>query len=82
MAAVQGFTQAKYDLAQMYKHGVGTVIVRSEALRWFHEAAAEGHQDAAAASRRLNIADTAITLSESESQRVCPSGIASNCSVL
>jgi hypothetical protein len=35
-------------------------------LRWFNEAAAEGHQDAAAA---LNIADTVIALLESETQR-------------
>jgi hypothetical protein len=53
MAAVQGFTQAKYDLALMYLNGVGTAIVRSEALRWFHEAAAQGHQEAEAALKRL-----------------------------
>jgi TPR repeat protein len=82
MAAVQGLTQAKYDLARMYEHGIGTAVVRSEALRWFHEAAAEGHHDAASALNRLNIAHTAIALPESESQRVCPSRIASNCSVL
>jgi uncharacterized protein len=72
LAAVLGFAQARYDLARMYEHGIGTAVVRSEALRWFHEAAAEGHQDAAAALRRLNIADTAITLPESESQRATP----------
>jgi TPR repeat protein len=66
----------------MYEHGIGTAVVRSEALRWFHEAAADGHQDAAAALKRMNMAHTAIALPESGSQRVCPSGTFSNYSVL
>ena len=65
MAAVQGFTQAKFDLAHMYQHGVGTAIVRSEALRWFHEAAAQGHQEAEAALKRLKIEETEIAQPES-----------------
>jgi TPR repeat protein len=40
------------------EYGVGTVIVRSEALRWFHEAAAQGHQEAEAALKRLKIEET------------------------
>ena len=56
----------------MYEQGVGTDVVRSEALRLFRDAAAEGHQDAAAALRCLNTADTAIPMPESESQRATP----------
>ena len=66
LAAVQGFAQAKHDLACMYQEGVGTAFVRSEAIRWFKEAAAQGHQDALAALNRLGNGDVHVALTESQ----------------
>jgi TPR repeat protein len=67
LSAVQGFAQAKYDLACMYEEGFGTTVplVRSEAVRWFSQAAAKGHQAAAAALERLSNFDTVIAQPES-----------------
>ena len=79
LAAFQGFAQAQHDLGCMYQNGVGTAVVRSEANRWFHEAAAQGHEGAAAALRHLNVVDTAIASPESQSQSAFPSA---KCAVL
>ena len=66
LAALQGFPEAKYDLGCMYADVGGSVpLVRSEVVRWFSQAASQGHQAAAAALKRLSNFDTVIAQPES-----------------
>jgi hypothetical protein len=56
-AAMKGYAQAQHDVACMYRDGTGTAAVRSEAVRWFKAAAAQGHQGAALAVGGMEVAD-------------------------
>lgn len=44
--AEEGDPNAQYELAFMYENGMGVMEDKAEAVRWFREAASQGHEKA------------------------------------
>ena len=52
--ADQGDAEAQYDLARCYDNGAGVPEDEAEAVNWYRKAAAQGHEEAAEALKRLS----------------------------